>query len=141
VKLQVAIVIAAVALLPQQLARGAEPATLPPGKGAARAALSAGAVMPVAPPQLPVQASDRAREALSGRNADTAGRAHEQAALRAADEASAARAEAANNAAQASVAAAAGSAAADLRAAAGQARATAAKSKASGHSPASGGRP
>lgn len=109
------------------------------GKAAAHAALDEQAELPAMPPQLPAQASDRARDALTntafGKKGAATAQAHSEAERRANKDASDAHAAAADRAAQGSAAAAARNANADARAAAGQARATSAKAAGAGHHP------
>jgi hypothetical protein len=107
----------------------------PTGKAVAHAALADQADIPATPPQLPLEASDRARDALGnaafGKKGEAASQAHGEADRHANRDAIDAHATAADRAAQVSAAAAARSANADARAAAGQARVNAAK--AAGH--------
>jgi len=106
------------------------------GKAAAHAALADQADLPATAPQLPVQASDRAHDALAntafGKKGQAASQAHSEAERHANRAALDAHAAAADRAAQGSAAAAARSANADARAAAGQARANSAKAAAAG---------
>jgi hypothetical protein len=106
------------------------------GKAAAHAALAEQADLPTTAPQLPLQASDQAREALAntafGKKGQAAAQAHSEAERHANRDALDAHAASADRAAQGSAAAAARGANADARAAAGQARANSAKA-AAGH--------
>jgi hypothetical protein len=101
------------------------------GKAAAHAALADQADLPATAPELPLQASDRARDALADTAFGKKGRAtsevRSEAEHHANIDARDAHAAAADRAAQGAAAAAARSANADARAAAGQARANAAK--------------
>jgi hypothetical protein len=122
------------------VARAAPAASHPTsGKAAAHAALSDAAVLPAQPPALPTQASETARNALSGTAfgqkgaASSAADAEEQAARHAHDALLDAHADAASHAAQGSVAAAARTANTDVRAAANQAQSNSAKANAAGH--------
>jgi hypothetical protein len=128
------------AAAPHLAVAAADDAKVPqPGKAAAHAALADHADLPAAAPQLPLQASDRARDALGNTAFGKKGRAESQARSEAERRANAnavdAHADAADRAAQGSVAAAARSATADARAAAGQARANSTKAAAAGHRP------
>lgn len=132
------------------IARADDPHGAPrSGKEAAHAALADGAALPTTRPELPIEASVRARpaqgetapakkgegkgEAKGEDNGDAMKAAHAQAGQHAAHDASDAHADAAVRAAQASVQSAARNANADSHAAAGQARAAAARAKAPGH--------
>jgi hypothetical protein len=121
-----------------------------PGRAAAHAALSDGADLPARPPQLPLQASDRARQTLANtafgdKGAAAVSAAHAEAQSHAGADALDAHLDAASRAAQGSVAAAARNANADARMAAGQTRATSAKASAAsrriGGTPPPGGHP
>jgi hypothetical protein len=120
-------------------AAGSDIGASQPGKAAAHAALNDQADIPATPPQLPLQASDRARDTLAntafGKKGRAAAQTHSEAEHRANTDARDAHADAADRAAQGSVAAAARSANADSRAAAGQARANSAKAAGGGHRP------
>lgn len=122
----------------------------PNGKAAAHAALEEKAGIPVAPPQLPDQASDQARAAVGATGANgaigktassskgdaAAHRAQDHGRRQLDEDAKTAHVDATDRAAQGAVASAVRNANADSHAAAGQARAAAAKARAAQHEPA-----
>jgi len=122
------------------VARGADETQLEaqPGPAAAHRALEQAAGLPTTSPQLPAQASDRARGVLAdtgfGAKGDAIRAAQARAEEHIVEDAESARSEATNRAAHAAAAAAASSAVADSHVAATQVRATSAKANAAGHS-------